>query len=359
LAGFSTQAQSKMAGQEFYAAFRAYYNEGDYANRFVMAALNAAGIFSGKDEVSRVEGAQKGSAYQNVWMYVIREMEDAIMDCNSGCINCNDDPVHAWDEAVAFYAGSLEGTSGSTSGKLLYRLAEKRCANFGTCSSAGGRSVVNTQIIAQFRLGQDSLKQGLCVEAIPIKKRIVELMSVPLVQGAMRYAYKIDQMSGGSKEKAEGAAFSAAILPLVAGCNSNAAKIISDNMAMNVLSPMISGFASVKQAFESTYACMGITCADVGGLILSGSTYHSMAGPCLDTAVSAVQTEEVEEIPTWTIVVLVVVGVLLLAMCVMAFSFRRRANQYKQNLLAKSGGSTGDKADVIGQPTWPAHSADA
>ena len=94
-------------------------------------------------------------------MYVIREMEDAIVDCTSGCINCNDDPVHAWDEGVAFYAGSLEGDAGSSSGKLLYRLAEKRCANFGTCSGAGGRSAVNIQIVTQFLLGKVALSQGL------------------------------------------------------------------------------------------------------------------------------------------------------------------------------------------------------
>ena len=31
-----------------------------------MAALDGTGIFSGKDVISRVEGAKKGSAYQNV-----------------------------------------------------------------------------------------------------------------------------------------------------------------------------------------------------------------------------------------------------------------------------------------------------
>ena len=280
-------------------------------------------------------------------MYVIREMEDAIMDCNNGCLNCNDDPVHAWDEAMAFYAGSLEGPAGDSSGKLLYRLAEKRCDNFGTCRGSGSGSAVNTQIVAEFRLGQYALSQGKCVEAIPIKQRIVGLMSVPLVQGALRYAYKIDQMSGGSKEKAEGAAFSAAILPRVAACNSDAAKLISDNMAMNGLSPMKSGFASVKQAFESTYACMGITCSDVGGLILSGNTYYAMAGPCLSTTVGVAQTKEVEQIPVWIIVVLVVVTVILLGMCATAFVFRKQAHKYQEMAQGKS---TAKNGDSIGQP---------
>ena len=31
----------------------------------------------------------------NIWMYVIREMEDALDDCQEGCTfdTCNDDPV--------------------------------------------------------------------------------------------------------------------------------------------------------------------------------------------------------------------------------------------------------------------------
>jgi len=287
LAGFSTAAQAKMSGQEFYAAYRAYYIQGDYAHRYVMAALTGTDILNGKPAISRVECAQKGSAYQNVWMYVIREMEDAIMDCTSGCINCNDDPVHAWDEMVAFYAGSLEGVSGSTSGKLLYRLAEKRCTNFGTCTGAGGKSAVNTDIVAQSTLGKVALTGGRCVEVIPIKRRIVALMSVPLVQGALRYAYKVNKLAGGSKEIAEGAAFSAAILPLVAQCDASAAKLISDNMKIDATSPMKSGFAAVKKAFESTYACMKITCKDVGGLILTGSTYYPETSPCVDSVMVA------------------------------------------------------------------------
>merc|ERR1719281_1362017 len=251
LAGFSTAALKKMKGQVFFDAYHCYYIHGDYADKYVTAALDGTGIFKGQPEAARIQGAKKGSAYMNVWMYVIREMEDAMQDCKSGCLSCNDDPVHAWDEAVAFYAGSLEGSTGDSSGKLLYRLAEKRCANFGTCTGPGGVSAVNSQIIVQFRLGQNALTQGRCVEAIPIKKRIVELMSVPLVQGALRYAYKVGQDNGGSKEKAEGAAFSAAILPRVAACNIDAAKLISDNMAIDIVSPMINGFASVKKAFES------------------------------------------------------------------------------------------------------------
>ena len=78
----------------------------------------------------------------HVWMYAIREFEDAIDDCQTCTANCdafsaNDaGSVHAWDEGVAFYTGSLEGAApgGNSAGKLAYRLAEKRCAGLGICT---------------------------------------------------------------------------------------------------------------------------------------------------------------------------------------------------------------------------------
>merc|ERR1719171_1974085 len=280
LAGFSTAALAKMKGQPFYVPYRAYYTHGDYADRYVTAALDGTGAFKSQPEAARIQGAKKGSAYMNVWMYVIREMEDAIADCKSGCLKCNDDPVHAWDEGVAFYSGSLEGVDGSGSGKMLHALADKRCKNYMTCTESGG-SKVNEEIIAQFKLGQARLLEGKCVEVVPHKKRIVELMSVPLVQGALRYAYKVAKLSGGAKEKGEGAAFAAAILPRVAHCNADAAKLISDNMKIDAAAPMTAGYAAIKTAFESTFTCMGIKCADVGGLIVSGTTYYEGAEPCV------------------------------------------------------------------------------
>ena len=66
-------------------------------------------------------------------MYVIRELEDAIYDCNKNCAigNCNDDDaVHALDEAVAFYHGADDN--------FIHSLANKRCANFRTCGGDDG-----------------------------------------------------------------------------------------------------------------------------------------------------------------------------------------------------------------------------
>merc|ERR1719191_2308533 len=271
-----------MTGQVYFDIYKAYFGVGDYADQRVLAGLDKTGICSACDDAARVQIAKKTSAYMNVWMYVVREFEDAIDDCKAGCINCNDDPVHAWDEGVAFYTGTLEGTDGSGSGKMIYALADKRCKNFGTCTGANGGSYVNEALFKLFTKGKVALQEGKCSDIPPLKKMIVELMSVPLVQGSLRYAYKVANLQGGSKEFAEGAAFSAAILPRIHSCDASAAKVISDNMNMEIAESarMSAGFKAVKDAFESTYTCLGITCGDIGGLIMSGMEYYAGAETC-------------------------------------------------------------------------------
>ena len=238
-----------------------------------------------------LEAIQKGTAYMSIWMYVIREMEDAIEDCQIGCSTasgeneCNSDPVHAWDEAVAFYTGSLEGQDGSGSGVLLHALADKRCENFYTCGTLGskeltGTSYVNTEVLRQFLDGQRKLNEGRCEEAIPNKERITQLMSIPLIQGTLRYAFiQGSEVSSDAKAEAEGATFAAAVLPLVHSCSEIDAELIYTSMQLRKTDKP--DFKAVKEAFERNYDCMNIKCEEVGGLYdpVKGD-YFPDAKPC-------------------------------------------------------------------------------
>merc|ERR1719484_278214 len=294
LKGFSTQAQAKMQNWGAYQVYKGYYNEFDYAHQYVLDALGyshsgtgaaATGSFAGQGDNGRTQGVKKGSAYMNVWMYVIHEIEDAISDCASSCTNpgaqdCNADPVHAIDEAAAFYSGSLEGSgaTGNTAGKLIFRLAEKRCSNFGTCTGSGNQAKANQMVIAKLQEAQTELKNARCSNVPALRDSIVSLMSIPLVQGSLRYAWKVaEDPQAGETEKAEGAVFSAAILPRVAKCDAAKAKIISDNMKIDAGTFMSAGFTAVKEAFEATYCCLGITCADIGGLLKSSTVLNDYA----------------------------------------------------------------------------------
>merc|ERR1712151_1258107 len=82
------------------------------------------------------------------------------------------------------------------------------------------------------------------------------------------------------KPKAEGAVFAAAVLPMVDFCNADDAKIIYKNMQVGAT--LLPRFKDVKRAFERNYNCLGITCADVGGLVdkTRGKKYLYGAEPC-------------------------------------------------------------------------------
>jgi hypothetical protein len=282
LQALSTGAQAAMGGQTLFDMYKAYFsNNADYASDRVTGALSdpVTGICASVCQTSgtpcdqcRKEISKKSSNYMGVWMWIIGKMETAVAACGGT-------PLPDWDDALAYYSGSREGADGSGSGKFIYHLADKRAENYDTRFS-NGTSNVNVEIIQQFRNGKDSLASGDCAGATAAKSRIVTLMSIPLVQGSLRYAYKVGVLAGGSKERAEGDVFSAAILPRIHNCNANAAAQIVTNMDYNAATPMVDGFASVKAAFESVYDCLGISCGEIGCLIETGNTCYADFQEC-------------------------------------------------------------------------------
>jgi hypothetical protein len=336
LQGFSTKAKKVMydcpvdstvtytngCPYTSYKPYYDYYGDYAYADTLVLSALDktngAAGFTYGGQDLSaatddvRLEFTKKGTAYLNSWMYTIREFEDAIDDCTVDDLTANalsSGPVHAWDEGVAFYAGSLMEfdhlLAGSLptldkKGKLSYTLGNKRCKNFKTCGPNGdalvGEAKVNIDLFDDFRKGQHELLVGNCAAVVPWKNAIVKKMTVPLIQGTLRYSYKIKNLQGSLKEKGEGGVFAAAVLPQVHACDPAAAKIIYDNMRAD-MKPTSSDFMAVKAAFEGCYSFMGVTCADVGGLYKDATTgYYAdngdSAAPCTDASTSSSSSDD-------------------------------------------------------------------
>jgi hypothetical protein len=284
--GFSTSADSKQLTKsdscpgcpyKEFKKFYDYYGSSTYADEYVTAALDGTATdfttglgdadFSKYGLDGRVQGAKRGSAYMNIYMYVLREFEDAIDECTEDEVDQNYGAAHAWDKGVAFYTGSLEGTTGAGSGKLLHALADKRCANYKTCGNNGdeveGISKINYLLGEEFTPGQNALLTYNCGAIRPIVNRIADLMSVPMIQGTLLYAYKVDKEAGVENEKAEGAVFMAAVIPRVHDCNQEDAAIIYENMKIGAAS---TDYAKVKCAFERNYDCMGVNDALVGGL---------------------------------------------------------------------------------------------
>ena len=155
--------------------FNDYYGTPDYAHQWVEAAFAGESTkfsrgnadFSKYGFDGREQAIKKGSAYMNIFMYVIREFEDALDDCKRGILEDNYNSVHAWDEGVCFYTGSIEGQDGVTDdGKLLHQLADKRCTDYKTCGPDGvdeaGQSMLNYQLFDLFALGNYQVTSGNC-----------------------------------------------------------------------------------------------------------------------------------------------------------------------------------------------------
>jgi len=322
LQGFSTKAQKVMyecnvtipgitydVGCPYttYLPYYEYYGVHDYANQIVLAGLSGGATqgftnggvdFTGIDDTGRKEVIKKGTAYMNAWMYAIREFEDAIDDCAKGDIQDNEmssDAVHAWDEGVAFYTGSIMELSAliaenlvnlPSTGVMAYTLGSKRCKNFGTCTEYGvttvGEAAINIELFKLFNDGKYKLEARQCEALIPVKDRVASRMTVPLVQGTLRYAYKRSALGEfDDKTKAEGAVFAAGVLPQLHKCNPTAAQTVYDEM--NLQSDQVVDFNAVKAAFEGCYSAMDITCQDVGGLLKDTANpsagYYMSEGP--------------------------------------------------------------------------------
>eukprot|EP00752_Nemacystus_decipiens_P007957 g7110.t1 len=289
---FSLDAQAVMTGEEWFDVYEDYWAAPDYADLFTTSACRGAADFSGASVLTRGESCRGGALYQNVWMQVIHELEDAIGDCNAGDLSANDGGAHSWDEAWAFYAGSTEGTEGSDEGYMLYALAESRCQNFATCtadsddSDITGTSQVNADMLELYQEGQALLLDGDCDLAEAIIDGVVDLMTVPLLQGMLRLFYLADPLAGGGGdfEQAQLWAHSAAALPRIHVCDPDVATTIRANTDINSAdAPVKEGYVSLTERLQSVYSCLGVSCSQVGGLVSpDATTYVDGLEPCSD-----------------------------------------------------------------------------
>ena len=331
--GFVSEAKTKASGNspstqdvdytdnKFIAIMNKYWksknlDEHTWGEDMILAAFEGTKVgsnthldFSTVGRDFRKEAIQKGIVYTNIFPYVIWEMQDAVNDCLALAGTNNDDKsVHAWDEAVAFYAGSKTRGKGygileSEAGKLQYRLADKRCINFKTCANGfSGTSKVNQDIFALFNLGKEEAKKSAvasstadCAQLNTLKEKISTLSLVPFVQGTLRYLYKTrnDDSGRSAKQVGELWAFATAILPFVAEADANAAEMLYRRAWQ--LDFTSNSHEEIKSALEATYPKLGagagvglVTCEAVGDLY-GGNTDDTLlsAGTCYPSTSSS------------------------------------------------------------------------
>ncbi|KAJ8612568.1 hypothetical protein CTAYLR_007205 [Chrysophaeum taylorii] len=244
----------------------------NWADYFVAAAISGSSPFEGWEDDALRELATKGAAYANTLFYVLYLLEEGVVECEN-----------TWDRAWAYFAGSREGETGDGSGFSAYALGDKRCPQFGTCE--GSRARNNELARLAWEKGRDGILKGDCLAAYDQLRVIKPQLIVPLIQGALREAYEVDPEGGaegadGTIEVAEGWAFVYPLLPLVYACDSNQAQVIYRNMFINADPILEDGYEAVKDAFESVYDCLNVTCYDVGAMQTCGDENKNL--PCWD-----------------------------------------------------------------------------
>lgn len=281
----STEAVDTMKGldgkyiKEFQ-TFYDYYGDFNYGDKWITAAYfkTDTGFTSkrGNSDFSTLtkrdgqgDAMKKGSAYLNIWMEVVRLLNDAVEKCPAGDTSAEE----SLDKAVAYYAGGRT-TEENDEGVLLYALAEVRAHQMKTAGHLDDKDVgdafINVEIFRQLKIMQANFVANdvaLCDDAALSKEQIVTLMKVPMIQSIIRYAYiqeKEPPVKQEDRDKmvAEGATYAATMLPFVHKCNSRAAETLHANMKLGV----IAKFDDVKKVLESTYDCLEVTCELVGGV---------------------------------------------------------------------------------------------
>jgi len=230
------------------------------------------------------EAMKKGDAYLIFWMEVAHQLSKAVEQCGK------DGAVHHVDEAVAYYAGSLSTDPNTEEGILLNALAQVRAHQSKTAGHTGdadtGGAYVNIKVFHHINEMKEFVTAGTtedCGKALLAKDEILALMKIPLIQGVIRYAHirqydypelLVDQ----ERTRAEGATFAATVLPFIHACDPKAAALVSDYMRVESDNHKFR-FSAVRNALESTYACLGFSCEYVGG-VWGGDDWKPDGQPC-------------------------------------------------------------------------------
>jgi len=229
--------------------------------------------------VGQQEAAKKGTAYLGGFLQLNQLMEKASQRIEEGCINQSPDngcleAIEIWNEAAAYFVGSLEGPQGFGSGYQLFALGDKRCSNYENCGPNGdtgiGIAKTNILIIALLQKGVALVNSGDLDGLQKCIKEINNQILVTFIQGTLRYAHKLGERGSKlAKELGEGATFAAAALPQLWAINTEAAKEVKKMFKIGAESKASKGkvnFKKVRMAFMCNYPEMGISCSEVGTL---------------------------------------------------------------------------------------------
>ena len=292
-----------------YEKFYQYYGQMDYGAVWLKAALKGQSTadgdlkfqhgqedFSKLAEPGRMAAVETAAVTMSVRTHINRIMTEWAVDvcwkqeCQVDGTSCPT-VAEAWDQAVSLFVGSLvqpdeTQPGGYESGHLYYGMADELCQDFATCGPNGndieGTSAVNLVVIQLFQTGRLLLEKGACSTAELTYGQIIHLMTVPLIQGTLRSAYRLQYThKGDPKEQGRGVAYMASLLPDLYSCSPQDADKVYNELSILSTAKKAPDFGIIKEAIERNYRCMMVTCEDVGGLYDDAhDRYRDGASPC-------------------------------------------------------------------------------
>ena len=139
--------------------------------------------------------------------YVFYEMVDAVTDCDAGTADDNDNAVHAWDEAVAFYVGST-GLAETASNASPYGMI----ASLGAAGNA-----LNEDIMALLTTGGANIDALECKTAA--EKEAMTIVMESIHGKILAAAIRLLKVAQDASDTSTAAALTKFILPEIAACN--------------------------------------------------------------------------------------------------------------------------------------------
>jgi hypothetical protein len=250
-AGFDSSIKSlaTSAGRELvpsYALFRRYFDDDvNYADTIIDNAFQKEGIFASVTTEDRSKVISFSMRYMVTYMAILEKLYTSLDLCRD---SQNSDAQDSLDAAAAYFVGLSEGAKdgGTYDGSLLFMLANRLCAHFGTCSTSSNAEV-NENIISLFYAAQGEIDVGACDSLANTVERIENILTVPLIQGTLFIALENDLFKSKVVEAEdllpEGYVLAKSILPLIHDVDSSAASDIAD--------VMIKGFPRTQYSHEA------------------------------------------------------------------------------------------------------------
>ena len=167
----------------------------------------------------------KGFVRRGILGIVMDYINFCLYQATKSCHNLDlSQSIMHWDEAVAFYTGSIPRESGAE-GYLFYTESEVQGSKFGTRS--GSMSMSNKAAFDNSHEGKMKLKENECGLAEVNAEKIKSQMLIPLIQGLLRTSYQIDYLSYQNEiTRGEAAGYAAALLPSINNCSKFKASFI-------------------------------------------------------------------------------------------------------------------------------------